>query len=62
MKTPGQIKNGKRVSYFLPEDLTRKLDEIGTKIGVPRNATLILAARKGIGALAKEYSPSEATA
>mgnify|MGYP003594145426 CR=1 FL=1 len=47
----------------MPPDLLEALEDAGKKIGITRNATLILAARKGLTALTAEYTqPSEATA
>ena len=48
----------------MPPDLLEALEEAGNRIGITRNATLILAARKGLNALREEYAtqPTEATA
>ena len=46
-----------RIALKLPDDLLEGLEKVAGKIGITRNATLILAARKGIAALAREYAP-----
>ena len=47
----------------MPPDLLQALEETGQKIGITRNATLVLAARRGLKHLIAEYArPTDAAA
>jgi len=62
MSDPQTTQVDPRIALKLPDDLREGLTEAAAIIGIPRNATLILAARKGLASILSEYQQQQQTA